>query len=860
MNARLSLSLLTLVFAQACACGPAVAIAIAPQTVTVEAGQSVTFSATVTGAADPTITWSVQEADGGAITGGGVYTAPILAGTFHVIAANGANKATATVTVVSAAQTLTVTPTTATLQTNGSQQFNATLDGSAPSVNWSVQEAGGGTVTPAGLYTAPATPGTYHLIATLAANSAVAGTATITVIPGQFANITLSPTMQTLYGGDTVTLTATVTNAANTSALFEVVELLGGTINATGPTTAIYTAPTTAGTYHVKATAIADPLAVANATFTVFARPVIVSVSPPSASVAPNGTQQFTAAVTGNTNTAVTWSVTGGGTISTTGLYTAPTSPGTNSTITATSVADTTAFGQARVAVLSPGGNTVTGTVAYSGAKPGRIYVSVESATQGTLGGTSLAAPGAFTIRGVQQNGAVTVRAWRDALGTATFNRPMDPVGTAALALPQTGGALTVTLTDPTPGAPTRPSQAPYVVGTTGAAAVFYAATYNQATGEESADHYRLYWSTTANPGPSNMAGMKEVKAGGNGFAVLFDAMFSSGSYFFSTSAVVNNVESTVNAAATATAMAQPAQGSTLQGTVSGFASADPLVILALGEFNGAYTISAQKILNPTASQAYSLTKVARGDYTLYAWVDSGNNGDWDPIDVGNFANAPKNVNITGAPNATVTLNASLFTADAIARPVSEHSSFFGSASYAVEHTVSTGRKQVVAVSVDSGPNLAGPMDLAMVGGATHSGSLNTASTVPTAATNYSYTVTYADTSTATVTGAVSAVLAGLPTPVSPLLTGGTTPTFSWTAPNPLPAQQPHTYALYLYDQNSQFSGYAVGLPAATTSLPWNQVLYAPAALSSTVTYYWYLYATDADGNRAATAAYFTAQ
>lgn len=60
---------------------------------------------------------------------------------------------------------------------------------------------------------------------------------------------------------------------------------------------------------------------------------VTVTISPTSSTVGYGGTQQFTATVTGPTNTAVTWSVTsaGGsgssqiGTISTSGVYTAPT-------------------------------------------------------------------------------------------------------------------------------------------------------------------------------------------------------------------------------------------------------------------------------------------------------------------------------------------------------------------------------------------------------------------------------------------------------------------------------------------------------------------------------------------------------
>jgi len=71
--------------------------------------------------------------------------------------------------------------------------------------------------------------------------------------------------------------------------------------------------------------------------------PVTISISPSAPqSVNLSQTKQFTAAVSNATNTAVTWSLTGAGTISTSGLYTAPDDlpPNTSVTITATSQAD----------------------------------------------------------------------------------------------------------------------------------------------------------------------------------------------------------------------------------------------------------------------------------------------------------------------------------------------------------------------------------------------------------------------------------------------------------------------------------------------------------------------------------------
>src|SRR5581483_7636711 len=84
-------------------------------------------------------------------------------------------------------------------------------------------------------------------------------------------------------------------------------------------------------------------------------RSVLVTISPNTATVAPGQSQQFTAAVSGTSNTAVTWKTTGGS-ISAGGLYTAPQAAGTYY-VTATSVADPTAVSEAAtVTVTSSGG------------------------------------------------------------------------------------------------------------------------------------------------------------------------------------------------------------------------------------------------------------------------------------------------------------------------------------------------------------------------------------------------------------------------------------------------------------------------------------------------------------------------
>lgn len=98
--------------------------------------------------------------------------------------------------------------------------------------------------------------------------------------------------------------------------------------------------------------------------------PVAVSVTPTSATLSASQTQQFSATVANSANTAVTWSLspaTGAGTVSASGLYTAPATIGSsqNVTITATSAADPTKSASATI--------TLSATAASTGFNPIRV-------------------------------------------------------------------------------------------------------------------------------------------------------------------------------------------------------------------------------------------------------------------------------------------------------------------------------------------------------------------------------------------------------------------------------------------------------------------------------------------------------
>ncbi len=86
-----------------------------------------------------------------------------------------------------------VVPTSAQLQPNESMTFAAAVTGlTTTAVTWSIQEAPqGGTIgTTTGLYTAPAAPGTFHVVATSVAAPTVSGSARVNVAnPGDVGDV-----------------------------------------------------------------------------------------------------------------------------------------------------------------------------------------------------------------------------------------------------------------------------------------------------------------------------------------------------------------------------------------------------------------------------------------------------------------------------------------------------------------------------------------------------------------------------------------------------------------------------------------------------------------------------------------------
>jgi hypothetical protein len=193
-------------------------------------------------------------------------------------------------------------PSQADVEPGTTVQFAAQVTGTSDlSVSWSVDEAGGGTVGANGLYTAPATEGTYHVRAASAVASGSSATSVVRVkatpqVPGPTpaVAITISPTTATLDACKGRVFTASVTNSSDTAVTWTVTEAGGGTV-----TNGAYTPPQTAGTYHVVATSVADKTKAAVATVTVGPEKVLsVAVVPGSGTVQASGALAFSATVT----------------------------------------------------------------------------------------------------------------------------------------------------------------------------------------------------------------------------------------------------------------------------------------------------------------------------------------------------------------------------------------------------------------------------------------------------------------------------------------------------------------------------------------------------------------------------------
>ncbi|MGZ4839410.1 MAG: hypothetical protein ACXVZR_12750 [Terriglobales bacterium] len=247
--------------------------------------------------------------------------------------------------------------------------------------------------------------------------------------------VTLSPTSASVNLNQTQQFTATVTNNTNTAVNWTVNGIAGGNqtvgfISSAG----LYTAPNavpTPSTVTVAAVSQADTTqsGTASVTITTAATTATLSVSPNVVTLPAGGQQAFAATVSGN-SIAVNWTVscgqTGGcGSISASGVYTAPLSPPTGGTVNIIAQAKDNSVPSAdAVVTIQIANGTLTGQYAFI--------------MRGQSGAASLVAAGSINFDGngnvtagtedVNSGGATTVT-----INSGTYHISTDGRGNATL-------------------------------------------------------------------------------------------------------------------------------------------------------------------------------------------------------------------------------------------------------------------------------------------------------------------------------------------------------------------------------------------------------------------------------------------
>lgn len=321
------------------AAAPATAV-VTPDAAGVTAGGTQAYAVTLTDSygnvnSTATVSWTTN---GGTISASGVLTAQTTAATGKTVTAtSGAATDSATVDIIAAQpSTITVTPAGAGVRAGTTQQYTATARdqydnvNSTATVTWSTNA---GSIGGSGLLTAQTTAQNGRSVT--ATWNAVSGSTTVDVLPDAPSSVVVSPDPRGVPAGGSATFTATLRdqyNNLNTTASVSWTTN-AGTISAGG----VLTAQTTAQTG--RSVTATSGSASGSATVDVYAAAVDrITVSPATANVYLNRTQQFTATVYdayNNVNASVTvsWSATSGS-ISASGLYTAP-SAGGSVTVTA---------------------------------------------------------------------------------------------------------------------------------------------------------------------------------------------------------------------------------------------------------------------------------------------------------------------------------------------------------------------------------------------------------------------------------------------------------------------------------------------------------------------------------------------
>jgi hypothetical protein len=555
-------------------------------------------------------------------------------------------------------------------------------------------------------------------------------------------------------------------------------------------------------------------------------------------------------------------------------------------------------------------GYTVSGQVNYGGADTGQVYVSLGSCGNTTLG-TSISAPGTFTVHGVPP-GNYTLNAWMDSksvvsgqqLGGYGVQNASDPTGTVSNVLVPSAEITDLSVAMANPSAVTlgsAPTWSGQAFGAFSGGAFVSFTPIKNSSNVEIPTSYTLEYSTDPtfttgvasrsfaatggnNGGLAGSGGIGGWKGGNSPWIVT--GLTNNDTYYFRAAGVVGSGSSAVTGVwsdpSPGILIGAPSSGNAVSGTVTfstptGGSITGPLYVGFWNQNTG--SIYAEEIASPVSSQNYGPINVPTGtNYFFFGFIDQNNDGMIDPGDITNafgYNMTIPSVAISGTTTQNLTLP-SANSSTAIITENDEFSSWSGtSQNYALDLIVTTGNKLPVSVELTSGSNVLAPMDIGLCQGCGYDPNgrffgdniqLNSA-LAPTVGNAYGLKVGYSDGTSEALTPHVTNVLPNGPTsllPAGAVESTNTSPTFTWNYPDSLAGS--YLYQFFLYDSAYGYASiwsvpniYSASNPfnSSVASIPWGADPTDPnnkpavSALTDGSLYYSQMAAYDSFGNRA---------